>query len=70
MHHILAALIKKNEKKEFWDDFDDLFNSISTGELKYIGGDLNGHVGSFNKAYHEIMGHLAMASLIKTVNKY
>ncbi|CAH2085952.1 unnamed protein product [Euphydryas editha] len=44
------------EKQEFWDDFDYLLNSISPEELKYIGGDLNGHEGSYNKAYHRIMG--------------
>ncbi|CAH2102661.1 unnamed protein product [Euphydryas editha] len=32
------------EKQEFWDDFGNIPNSISPGELKYIGGDLNGHV--------------------------
>ncbi|KAI5635164.1 endonuclease-reverse transcriptase domain-containing protein [Phthorimaea operculella] len=34
------------EKTQFWEDIDDLINSISSNEYKIIGGDLNGHVGA------------------------
>ncbi|GBP54793.1 hypothetical protein EVAR_87865_1 [Eumeta japonica] len=45
-----------SEKQAFWDDCDELFNSFSSKETKYIGGDLNGHVGFDNLVHKEIIG--------------
>ncbi|XP_063533678.1 uncharacterized protein LOC134743977 [Cydia strobilella] len=39
------------EKTEFWEDLDEVINSIPSNEYKVIGADLNGHVGAKSTAY-------------------
>lgn len=45
------------DKEAFWDEIGDLLQSIPTTEYKYIGGDLNGHVGTRTTAYQRINGN-------------
>lgn len=43
-------------KKEFWENFDEVVQSIPTTEKLYIGGDLNGHVGLSRSGFECIHG--------------
>ena len=43
------------EKNDFWEDLDELIESISTEERIVLGADLNGHVGEGNIGDEEIM---------------
>ncbi|XP_047024179.1 craniofacial development protein 2-like [Helicoverpa zea] len=45
------------EKETFWNEINDLLQSIPATESKYIGGDLNGHVGSRTFTYQRIHGN-------------
>lgn len=45
-----------SEKEAFWNDFDNLLQSIPPTELMEIGADLNGHVGESNTNYEECHG--------------
>ncbi|XP_063544352.1 craniofacial development protein 2-like [Cydia strobilella] len=45
------------EKQLFWDDMHDLLQSIPLDELKYIGADFNGHVGSNSTTYQRVHGN-------------
>ena len=44
------------EKNDFWEDLDDLIESISKVERIVLGADFNGHVGEGNIGDEEIMG--------------
>ena len=44
------------EKNDFWEDLDELIESISKEERIVLGADLNGHVGEGNIGDEEIMG--------------
>jgi hypothetical protein len=44
------------EKQSFWEDFDDLIQAIPNNESRYIGADLNGHVGETTETYKNIHG--------------
>ncbi|CAK1589283.1 unnamed protein product [Parnassius mnemosyne] len=55
----------ESEKEAFWDEFDDLLISMAPEELKYIGGDLNGHVGASNTTYKDIQGKFGYGTLNK-----
>lgn len=45
-----------NEKLKFWDDLEALIQNIPMEEKKFIGSDLNGHVGELNHGYEECHG--------------
>ncbi|CAK1595250.1 unnamed protein product [Parnassius mnemosyne] len=55
----------ESEKEAFWDEFDDLLILMTPEELKYIGGDLNGHVGANNTTYKDIQGKFGYGTLNK-----
>ncbi|KAK3515383.1 hypothetical protein QTP70_018727, partial [Hemibagrus guttatus] len=44
------------EKERFWSEFDEVMESIPTGERVVIGVDFNGHVGEGNRGDEEVMG--------------
>ena len=46
------------EKNDFWEDLDDLIESISTEERIVLGADLNGNVGKRNIWDEEINGEV------------
>ena len=41
------------EKEAFWNDFDEMVESMRKGERVLIGADLNGHVGEGNRGDEE-----------------
>ena len=44
------------EKEDFWNDLDEMVESVHKGERVLIGSDLNGHVGEENRGDEEVMG--------------
>ncbi|KAK3544873.1 hypothetical protein QTP86_027547 [Hemibagrus guttatus] len=44
------------EKERFWNELDEVMESIPTGERVVIGVDFNGHVGEGNRGDEEVMG--------------
>jgi hypothetical protein len=43
--------LSESEKMKFWEDLDVMVRAVPTNEKLFIGGDLNGHVGSTNAGY-------------------
>jgi hypothetical protein len=43
--------ISESEKRKFWEDLDGMVRAVPTNEKLFIGGDLNGHLGSTNAGY-------------------
>jgi hypothetical protein len=46
----------KNTKREFWEGLEDMVGSVASGEKIFIGGDLNGHVGTSNTGFEGVHG--------------
>jgi len=46
----------KEEKEEFWEEWDGLMGKIEKGERLVIGADLNGHVGRERADFEEVHG--------------
>ena len=46
----------REEKEGFWDDIDEVVESISRQERVVIGADFNGHVGKRNRGDEDVMG--------------
>ena len=46
----------ENTKREFWEGLEDMVRSVPIGEKLFIGGDLNGHVGTSNTCFEGRMG--------------
>jgi hypothetical protein len=44
--YYLVRIGHNENTKEFWEGLKDLVRSVPSGEKLYIGGDLNGHVGT------------------------
>ena len=46
----------ENTKREFWEGLEDMVRSVLIGEKLFIGGDLNGHVGTSNIGFEGAHG--------------
>ena len=46
----------ENTKREFWEGLEDMVRSVPIGERLFIGGDLNGHVGTSNTGFEGVHG--------------
>ena len=46
----------ESTKLEFWEGLEDLVRSVPIGERLFIGGDLNGHVGTSNTGFEGVHG--------------
>ena len=53
------------EKNDFWEDLDELIESVSKEERIVLGADLNGHVGEGNIGDEEIMGGTVLEQEIR-----
>uniref|UniRef100_A0A8I6YAQ5 Reverse transcriptase domain-containing protein n=1 Tax=Hordeum vulgare subsp. vulgare TaxID=112509 RepID=A0A8I6YAQ5_HORVV len=53
-----APQVGHNEstKREFWEGLEDLVRRVPIGEKLFIGGDLNGHVGTSNTSFERVHG--------------
>ena len=56
------------EKNDFWEDLDELIESISKEERIVLDEDLNGHVGEGNIGDEEIMGGTVLEQEIRRIN--
>uniref|UniRef100_A0A8I6XAQ5 Endonuclease/exonuclease/phosphatase domain-containing protein n=1 Tax=Hordeum vulgare subsp. vulgare TaxID=112509 RepID=A0A8I6XAQ5_HORVV len=46
----------ESTKREFWEGLEDLVRRVPIGEKLFIGGDLNGHVGTYNTGFERVHG--------------
>ena len=46
----------------FWEGLEDMVRSVSIGEKLFIGGDLNGHVGTSNTGFEGVHGGFGYSS--------
>jgi hypothetical protein len=52
-------------KRRFWEDLEDMVRGVSSGEIFFIGRDLNGHVGTVRGGFERVDGGLDMVNRIK-----
>jgi hypothetical protein len=52
-------------KRRFWEDLEDMIREVSSSEKLFIGGDLNGHIGTVRGGLRGYMKILDMANRIK-----
>ena len=43
--------LDKSAKRQFWEDLDGLIKAVPSSEKFFIGGDLNGHVGTTSAGF-------------------
>jgi exonuclease III len=48
--------LNENSKREFWEGLEDMVSSVPIGEKLFIGGDLNGHVGTSSTSFEGVHG--------------
>jgi exonuclease III len=48
--------LNKSIKRQFWEQLDALVSSVPISEKLFIGGDLNGHIGSTRVDFDEVHG--------------
>ncbi len=48
--------LEEHIKVKFWEDLEGLIQDIPLGEKIFLGGDLNGHVGSTSEGYESVHG--------------
>jgi exonuclease III len=48
--------LNKSIKRQFWEQLDALVSSVAISEKLFIGGDLNGHIGSTRVDFDEVHG--------------
>jgi hypothetical protein len=49
-------------KRQFWEDLDGLVRAVPSSEKLFIGGDLNGHVGTSRVGYEAVHGGFGFGS--------
>jgi exonuclease III len=52
-------------KRRFWEDLEDMIREVPSSEKLFIGGDLNGHVGTVRGGFERVHRVLDMANRIK-----
>ena len=53
----------ESAKRQFWDDLDDMVRAVPIREKLFIGGDLNGHVGTTNTGFEAAHGGFGFGSI-------
>ncbi|ONM20364.1 hypothetical protein ZEAMMB73_Zm00001d005126 [Zea mays] len=48
--------LNENSKWEFWEGLEDMVSSVPVGKKLFIGGDLNGHVGTSSTSFEGVHG--------------
>ena len=46
--------LDESNKRQFWEDLDEIVQDIPIREKLFIGGDLNGHVGTVRSKFYSI----------------
>ncbi|XP_060210827.1 uncharacterized protein LOC132637812 [Lycium barbarum] len=59
--HIISAYapqagLGEEDKRRFWEDSDEMMESIPSTEKLFIRGDFNGHIGSISGGYDNVHG--------------
>jgi exonuclease III len=54
--------LNESVKMQFWEELDALVSSVSVSEKLFIGGDLNGHVGSTRVCFDGVHGGFGYGS--------
>jgi hypothetical protein len=54
--------LNESIKRQFWEQFDGLVSSVPISEKLFIGGDLNGHVGSTRVGFDGVHGGFGYGS--------
>jgi hypothetical protein len=54
--------LNENIKRQFWKQLDALVSSVPISEKLFIGGDLNGHVGSTRVGFDGVHGGFGYGS--------
>ena len=49
-------------KRQFWEDLDGLVRAVPSSEKLFIGGDLNGHIGSTSAGFEVVYGGFGYVS--------
>jgi hypothetical protein len=63
--YALQVGLSDDVKRRFWKDLEYMVRGVSSSEKLFIGGDLNGHVGTVRGGLRGYMGVLDMANIIK-----
>ena len=50
----------ESAKRLFWNDLDRLVRAVPSSEKLFIGGDLNGHVGTSSAGFEAVHGGFGM----------
>ena len=48
--------LDESAKRLFWEDLDGLIRAVTSSEKLFIGGDLNGHVGTTSAGFEAVHG--------------
>ena len=48
--------LDESATRQFWEDLDGLIRVVSSSEKLFIGGDLNGHVGTTSAGFEAVHG--------------
>ena len=54
--------LDESAKRQFWEDLDGLVRAIPSSEKLFIGGDLNGHVGTTSAGFEAVHGGFGYGS--------
>ena len=46
--------LDESAKRQFWEDLDSLIRAVPSSEKLFIGGDLNGHVGTISTGFEAV----------------
>jgi exonuclease III len=57
--------LNENVKMQFWEELDTLVSSVFISEKLFLGGDLNGHVGSTRVGFDGVHGGFGYGSRTK-----
>ena len=45
--------LDESAKRQFWEDLDGLIRAVPSSEKLFIGGDLNGHIGTTKRRFRD-----------------
>ena len=54
--------LDESAKRQFWEDLDVLIRAVPSSEKLFIGGDLNGHVGTTSAGFEAVHGGFGYGS--------
>ena len=67
--YALQVGLDESAKRQFWEDLDGLIRAVPSSEKLFIGGDLNGHVGTTSAGFEAVHGGFGMVVGIRRGRK-